>query len=237
MFGPTIGTGTRWLVGIKHGDIAAIGSVVTAGVPRFPGACHQIKDRAGRPRRLFTQGHYHGVVTISLSGHEHDLTASAPPREIASKGGLTDTCIRTVSLRTGVSVSGKRNFVRRDKGNETSREVHREPRQRRSSRHKSADSAAITAWPGNLFGSRNARWRTQSPSNLSPRKSFPGIREKYREKIGGVTNPASIGGAVHALKSSTLDEIAEQKCSEEQGISDRITGKQILKTGKLFVLL
>jgi hypothetical protein len=39
--------GTRWLVGIKHGDIAAIGSVVTAGVPRFPGACHQIKDRAG----------------------------------------------------------------------------------------------------------------------------------------------------------------------------------------------
>ena len=136
-------------------------SVVTAGVPRFPGACHQIKDRAGRPRRLFTQGHYHGVVTISLSGHEHDLTASAPPREIASKGGLTDTCIRTVSLRTGVSVSGKRNFVRRDKGNETSREVHREPRQRRSSRHNSADSAAITAWPGNLLGSRNACWAVQ----------------------------------------------------------------------------
>jgi hypothetical protein len=161
VFGPTIGTGTRWLVGIKHGDIAAIGSVVTAGVPRFPGACHQIKDRAGRPRRLFTQGHYHGVVTISLSGHEHDLTASAPPREIASKGGLTDTCIRTVSLRTGVSVSGKRNFVRRDKGNETSREVHREPRQRRSSRHNSADSAAITAWPGNLLGSRNACWAVQ----------------------------------------------------------------------------
>jgi hypothetical protein len=103
--------------------------------------------------------------------------------------------------------------------------------------NKSADWAAITGWPGNLPGNRDAWWRTQSPSNLSPRKSFPGIREKYREKIGGVTNPASIGGAVHALKSGTLDEIAEQKCSEEQGISDRITGKQILKTGKLFVLL
>jgi hypothetical protein len=59
-------------------------------------------------------------------------------------------------------------------------------------------------------------------------EKFPWYQEKYRE---------SIGGAVHALKSSTLDEIAEQKCSEEQGISDRITGKQILKTGKLFVLL
>jgi hypothetical protein len=48
---------------------------------------------------------------------------------------------------------------------------------------------------------------------------FPGNREKYREKIGGVTNPASVGGAVHAPKSSNLDEIAEQKSSEEQGIS------------------
>jgi hypothetical protein len=28
-----------------------------------------------------------------------------------------------------------------------------------------------------------------------------------------------------------------KKCSEEQGISDRVTGKQIPKTGKLFVLL
>src|SRR5580704_7788863 len=36
----------------------------------------------------------------------------------------TETCIRTASLRTGVSVSGKRNFVRRDKGDKTSREVH-----------------------------------------------------------------------------------------------------------------
>jgi hypothetical protein len=35
-------------------------------------------------------------------------------------------CIRTASLRTGVSVSGKRNFVRRDKGDETSGEVHRD---------------------------------------------------------------------------------------------------------------
>ena|ERR1700722_2733351 len=96
------------------------------------------------------------------------------------------------------------------------------------------DEAHVTSRP---IRRQLPRWRTQSPSNLSPRKSFPGIREKYREKIGGVTNPASIGGAVHALKSSTLDEIAEQKCSEEQGISDRITGKQILKTGKLFVLL
>jgi hypothetical protein len=36
-------------------------------------------------------------------------------------------------------------------------------------------------------------------------KNFPGIREKYREKIGRGTNPASVGGAVHALKSGTLE--------------------------------
>jgi hypothetical protein len=40
--------------------------------------------------------------------------------------GWPKPCIRTASLRTGVSVSGKRNFVRRDKGDETSGEVHRD---------------------------------------------------------------------------------------------------------------
>src|ERR1700722_11762302 len=40
--------------------------------------------------------------------------------------GWPKPCIRTASLRTGVSVSGKRNFGRRDKGDETSGEVHRD---------------------------------------------------------------------------------------------------------------
>ena len=67
-------------------------------------------------------------------------------------------CIRTVSLRTGVSVSGKRNFVRRDKGDEISLKNSQRRQQRRDHVNKSADSAAITAWPGNLFESRNAWW-------------------------------------------------------------------------------
>jgi hypothetical protein len=40
--------------------------------------------------------------------------------------GWPKPCIRTASLRTDVSVSGKRNFMRRDKGDETSGEVHRD---------------------------------------------------------------------------------------------------------------
>jgi hypothetical protein len=97
----------------------------------------------------------------SLHGETRDRRSSTA-RHFTSSVAHSLECrgliLSTVSLRTGVSVSGKRNFVRRDKGNETSREVHREPRQRRSSRHNSADSAAITAGPGNLLGSRNAWW-------------------------------------------------------------------------------
>jgi hypothetical protein len=130
VFGPTIGTGTRWLVGIKHGDIAAIGSVVTAGVPRFPGSCRQIKDRAGRPRRLFTQRHHHGGVTISLSGREHDLTASAPPREIASKGGLTDTCIEPCLFEPQSLFPGNGILCAETKATKHPEKFTREPRQR-----------------------------------------------------------------------------------------------------------
>jgi hypothetical protein len=122
--------------------------------------------------------------------------------------GWPKPCIRTASLRTGVSVSGKRNFVRRDKGDETSGEVHR-------------DSPAETKLTPQL-GQLRASYRTAGKSlrksecvvadavTVEPvsAKNFPGIREKYREKIGGGTNPASVGGAVHALKSGTLEEIA-----------------------------
>jgi hypothetical protein len=107
----------------------------------------------------------HSAMRALASG---GLRTRVARQYLASKGGLTDTCIRTVSLRTGVSVSGKRNFVRRDKGDETSREVHREPRQRRSSRHNSANSALVARRPGNLFESRNAWWGWND-SNLQTR--------------------------------------------------------------------
>src|ERR1700733_13129226 len=77
----------------------------------------------------------HSAMRALASG---GLRTRVARQYLASKGGLTDTCIRTVSLRTEVSVSRKRNFVRRDKGDETSREVHREPRylcRRDSTRH------------------------------------------------------------------------------------------------------
>jgi hypothetical protein len=86
--------------------------------------------------------------------------------------GLRDplACIRTASLRTGVSVSGKPNFLRRDKGDETSPGSSQRPWQRRSSRHNSANCALVTGQLGNLFESRNAWWSRQSLSNQSRRK-------------------------------------------------------------------
>jgi hypothetical protein len=77
------------------------------------------------------------------------------------------TCIRTVSLRTEVSVSRKPIFVRRDKGDETCRKKFTEPSRDEAHGNKSANWAVITGWPGNLIGSRNAWWARED-SNLSP---------------------------------------------------------------------
>jgi hypothetical protein len=56
--------------------------------------------------------------TISSCGMGSCISTSIIPRGLAFRQQLTR--IRTVSLRTGVSVSGKPNFVRGDKGDKTS---------------------------------------------------------------------------------------------------------------------
>jgi hypothetical protein len=89
--------------------------------------------------------------------------------------GLRDplACIRTASLRTGVSVSGKPNFLRRDKGDETSPGSSQRPWQRRSSRHNSANCALVTGQLGNLFESRNAWWRREDSNCVPSAQSAP----------------------------------------------------------------
>src|ERR1700722_4905085 len=75
--------------------------------------------------------------------------------------GWPKACIRTAALRTGVSVFGKRNFVRRDKGDETSGEVHRdspaETRQRRSSRHETSPKSSRRRQQGRSFRQTSRR--------------------------------------------------------------------------------
>src|ERR1700733_6316952 len=117
----------------------------------------------------------HSAMRALASG---GLRTRVARQYLASKGGLTDTCIRTVSLRTGVSVSGKRNFVRRDKGDETSREVHREPRYlcRRDSTRHARTQFGDTGGPAHrilhlasILATSFAKARTSSGTGLTSR--------------------------------------------------------------------
>jgi hypothetical protein len=90
------------------------------------------------------------------------------------------TWLRTMSLRTGVSASGKLDFVRRDKGGETPPSSSGDPVGDKPRSSKWANWAEIIRWPGNLSKRRNA-WRATQSLRTSLRPEFAANREKYRE--------------------------------------------------------
>jgi hypothetical protein len=89
-------------------------------------------------------------------------------------------CTRTVSLRTKVSVSGKSNSVRGDKGKNILEKICRDAGCGKAHANKSANWALITGWPGNLFGSRGGAGRARNCKReimslpLSSALIFPG---------------------------------------------------------------
>ena len=62
---PDGGTQTTALAAIKHGDIAAIGAVITAGVPRFVGRSRNTPPTTRKARVV------RSAVTQDFSGAAH----------------------------------------------------------------------------------------------------------------------------------------------------------------------
>src|ERR1700734_3887769 len=96
---------------------------------------------------------------------------------------------------------GKQILCAETKVSKPSREITETPAETELTPNRSANWAANVGWSGNL-GAVGMRGGGRSRGRTGLFCRFPGNREKYREKIGGVTNPASVGGAVHAPKSS-----------------------------------
>ena len=83
---PDGGTQTTALAAIKHGDIAAIGAVVTAGVPRFVGRSRNTPATTRKARVAVSRVTQDFAARRTSAGTELVVTASDPACDVRRCG-------------------------------------------------------------------------------------------------------------------------------------------------------